>query len=160
MQINLTVSAKRIAVTSAPEIICGNSDYTAVFALDSEWDEAENIAVHITYLRGGIPVHTDVLLSSGACELPAVYDTDEILIGVHSDTIQTSTPAAIPCRRCVTDLPGEEAQAHDIFNELMTRLNQILHPCNPGEQMTVAMYTHAELAQRTHRQIAVIQPNI
>ncbi len=35
--IQITVASKIAAAQGSPSIVCGNSDYTAVFAFDGEW---------------------------------------------------------------------------------------------------------------------------
>lgn len=158
-EMTVTVRDKYAQVQGNPEIVCGNSDYTVTFDFDAEWDGEPT--AHIRYLRDGIPVETDILIVNDTCDLPAVYGTDELCIGAYTDTVQTSTPAVIPCIMCVTDFAGEpQTVRHDVYNDLMQMLNQMLSPFKPGIHQTLATYTNAELARFTHAELAALGVNI
>lgn len=121
-EMTVTVRDKYAQVQGNPEIVCGNSDYTVTFDFDAEWDGEPT--ARIRYLRDGLPVEANIPIADGVCELPAVYGTDELCIGAYTDTVQTSTPAVIPCVMCVTDIPGKPQTEHrDVYNEMMEVLN-------------------------------------
>lgn len=150
--IDITVTNRRVQISGAPMIVCGNSDYVLRFTLDAEWNDAEDIAAKIAYLRCGKPVHETVPLTDGQCELPVIRGTDMITVGITGGNVRTAAPARILCIPCVTDIPGKPAEVRrDVFNELMELLNRKQHP---GEHTYLANYTHAELAQFTHAELS------
>ena len=160
-EITVKVRDKIAQTEGTPEIVNGNSDYTVTFDFDAAWDGAENLTAHIRYLRGGLPVHDAIPITDGACNLPAVYGTDAVQIGVSGGSIQTSTPAAVPCLLCAADLPGVPARVpRDIFSELMRMLNQKLSPIVPGTHEALLTYSHAELSHFTHAELASLHINL
>ena len=119
-EITVKVRDKIAQTEGTPEIVNGNSDYTVTFDFDAEWDGAENLTAHIRYLRNGLPVHDAIPITDGACNLPAVYGTDAVQIGVSGGSIQTTAPAKIPCISCANDFGGTEKQpVRDVYNEIM-----------------------------------------
>ena len=158
----LKVRDKTAYTEGTPEIVNGNSDYTVMFDFDAEWDGAENLTAHIRYLRDGLPVHDEIPIADGACNLPAVYGTDAVQIGVSGGSIRTSTPAAVPCLPCAADAAGEQQSVPppDVFCELMQILNRKLSPIEAGTHEALETYTHAELAQYTHEQLEMLPVNL
>ena len=119
-EITVKVRDKIAQTEGTPEIVNGNSDYTVTFDFDAEWDGAENLTAHIRYLRNGLPVHDAIPIIDGACNLPAVYGTDAVQIGVSGGSIQTTAPAEILCIPCANDFCGTEKQpVRDVYNEIM-----------------------------------------
>ena len=119
-EITVKVRDKIAQTEGTPEIVNGNSDYTVTFDFDAAWDGAENLTAHIRYLRNGLPVHDAIPIIDGACNLPAVYGTDAVQIGVSGGSIQTTAPAEIPCIPCANDFGGTEKQpVRDVYNEIM-----------------------------------------
>ena len=119
-EITVKVRDKIAQTEGTPEIVNGNSDYTVTFDFDAAWDGAENLTAHIRYLRNGLPVHDAIPIIDGACNLPAVYGTDAVQIGVSGGSIQTTAPAEILCIPCANDFGGTEKQpVRDVYNEIM-----------------------------------------
>lgn len=119
-EISITVTNRLAHISGTPVIICGNSDYTVLFDFDAEWDGTENLNAHIRYLRNGLPEHDALPITDGACNLPAIYGTDAVQIGVSGGSIRTSVPAEIPCIPCANDFGGTEKQpVRDVYNEIM-----------------------------------------
>lgn len=104
---DITIKVRnRIAeAVGSPEIICGNDGYNAVFDLDEEWaaQEIKTMRVAWTDTFSGQPRHIDVPFFTGAAAIPAIADAYEVQIGVYTGNIMTTTPARIPCVRCITD---------------------------------------------------------
>lgn len=88
-----------------PEIICGNDGYNVVFDFDEEWSaqEIKTMRVAWTDTFSGNPRHIDVPFFTGSAAIPAIADAYEVQIGVYTGSIMTTTPARIPCARCITD---------------------------------------------------------
>lgn len=103
--ITIRVRNRIAEAVGSPEIICGNSDYNAIFDLDAEWDaqEIKTMRVAWTDTFSGQPRHIDVPFFMGFAAIPAIADAYEVQIGVYTGNIMTTTPARIPCVRCITD---------------------------------------------------------
>lgn len=125
----------RIArAVGSPQIVCGNSDYTAAFTFDAEWNDCSEKTAEFRYYRNGTIEHETVEFTGNSCAIPALNDTDWIEVGVSAGEIRTSTPARISCCRCITDIPSEAyEQSADIYNQLMEILaeKQNLLPALP-----------------------------
>ncbi len=131
----ITVREKIAQVSGSPEIVCGNSDYAAVFDLDSEWDSYDVKTMRVAWLdvRTGKLRYDDVPFSGSTCVLPAIYDAYEIAIGIYAGDIRTTTPARIPCARCITDGgSAHEASPPDVYEQIIELLEQIAKPVGFG----------------------------
>lgn len=104
-EIRITVRDGVAQLEGRPEIICGNSDYTAVFDLDSPWNAYEVRCARFVWrdLTSGRMLYADVLFEGDTAAVPPVYNTDLMLAGIYAGSALTSTPVRIPCRGCVTD---------------------------------------------------------
>lgn len=104
---DITIKVRnRIAeAVGSPEIICGNDGYNVVFDFDEEWavQEIKTMRVAWTDTFSGNPRHIDVPFFTGSAAIPAIADAYEVQIGVYTGNIMTTTPARIPCVRCITD---------------------------------------------------------
>ena len=101
--IQITVRNKIAQVQGNPEIVCGNSDYTVTFDFDAEWDAYEHKTSHFSFLENGVPRYFDVIFTGDSVQIPAVWNTCELLIGAYAGDIRTTTAAAVPCVPCITD---------------------------------------------------------
>lgn len=129
MQINISIMERRACITGDPCIVCGNSDYVAAFTFDSEWDEYEEKTARFQYMKDGKVEREDVEFTGSACAIPPLYGICRVEIGVVAGSIRTTTPAVVPCLRCVTDIPAVEAEtSRDIYNELCEAVQEALNP--------------------------------
>lgn len=101
--ITVSVTAKVAEAEGSPVIVCGNSDYIIHFSFDSEWDAYAAKTARFVYMKNGTLQHQDVVFSGEECTAPVLYDTDCTAVGVYAGNIRTTTPARIPCARCITD---------------------------------------------------------
>lgn len=134
-EIRITVREKIAQVSGSPEIVCGNSDYAAIFDLDSEWDAYEFKTMRVAWLdiRTGKKRYAEVTFSGSTCVLPAIYDAYEIAVGIYAGDIRTTTPARIPCARCITDGgSAHEAPPPDVYEQILELLEQIAKPVGFG----------------------------
>lgn len=88
-------------------IVCGNRGYEIKFSFDNEWSGyAEKTARFIWNGR-----HFDVDFTGDTCDVPIIYDTTEVEVGVYVGELKTTTSALIECRRsvlCKNTTPSEE----------------------------------------------------
>ena len=98
-EISITVRDRVAAVSGSPEIVCGNSDYTAVFDLDAEWDAYPVKIARVVWKDEdtGKMLYQDVLFEGNRAVLPPVSRTTQIWLGIFSGDIRTTTPVRIPC---------------------------------------------------------------
>lgn len=127
--ISIKIRDKIAQVQGSPQIICGNSDYCAVFDFDAEWGDYDAKTMHIVWrdISSGNFRHYDVQFSGSTAVLPALYGCDCACIGVYAGDIRTTTPARVPCLRCITDgEPYHDDPPPDIYLQLMDYMEQII----------------------------------
>jgi len=116
----VAVRDKIAQVQGNPVIVCGNSDYTVSFDLDSEWDGISDITAQVAYMQNGRMIRENVPVNGGVCSLPVISGAAEILVGVYGGSIRTAAPAVIPCLPCVTDIHGTlKMRRQDAYDEMM-----------------------------------------
>lgn len=129
--ISIKIREKVAQVQNTPQIVCGNSDYAAVFDFDSDWDDYDEKTARMVWhdIQTGRLMHADVLFTDSTAVLPAIYNAFEVLIGVYAGDIRTTTPARIPCCGCITD----DASVHpepppDVYAQLLAYLEELAKP--------------------------------
>lgn len=130
---NIDISVKnKIAVqTNDAEYICGNSDFTVVFAFDPEWSEFA--AKTARFIYGGS--YQDVVFSGDKCPMPIISDTNTILIGVFAGDLHTTTSATIKARKSVLCGSGSPAApSEDVYAQIMAALNNAAIKGEQGEK--------------------------
>lgn len=143
MQILIEVTEKVAAVSGAPVIVCGNSDYTVVFAFDSEWDACPEKTARFACIKNGVLWFEDVTFEGDSVSVPVLREADEVTVGVYAGSLSTSTPARIPCARCITDGDAvRDPPAVDIYNQLMERLAE-LRGGQPGGKVRLRTWSSA-----------------
>lgn len=123
--ISIKIRDKIAQTQGSPEIVCGNSDYAITFDFDSGWDDYESKTARFVWrdLTTGKIMYFDVVFADSIVSVPAVYNTDKILIGVYAGDIRTTTPAAVPCARCITDnQPAHDPPPEDVYEQLLEYL--------------------------------------
>ena len=124
--IAVIVRDKVAQVQGNPEIVCGNSDYTVTFDFDAEWDAYEHKTAHFSFLENGVPRYFDVQFSGNSVQIPAVWNTCEMLIGAYAGDIRTTTGAAVPCIPCITDdEPVHPDPPPDVYEQLVELLEEM-----------------------------------
>lgn len=121
--INITITDKVAQVQGDPQIVCGNSDYTAAFTFDAEWSPYTAKTARFNFVRNGIRQYYDVLFEGGSCAVPVLDDTYEVEIGVYAGDIHTTTPARVTCARSATSGAAEHPDPPpDIYEQLLEYL--------------------------------------
>lgn len=126
--IQITVRNKIAQTQNAPEIVCGNSDYTAIFDFDAEWSDYDAKTARFVWRdnRTGKMRHWDAQFEGGSATVPAVYGTSQMLIGVYAGNIRTTTPARVPCIPCITDdAPAHDPPDDDVYAQLLDYLSKL-----------------------------------
>lgn len=129
MQINIRITERIAKTVGTPQLICGNNDYVAAFTFDSEWDEYEEKTACFRYCKDGQYAQEEVTFTGAVCAIPALFGIDRVEIGVYAGSIRTTTPAAVPCCRCVTDIPADDSSAQaDPYDQLMDMIQEAMNP--------------------------------
>lgn len=117
--VNIKVKNK-IAVGDGTVIVCSNTDYTAVFDFDAEWDEYETKTAR--FISNG--EYTDIVFTGNKCAIPAQQNTHGVQVGVFAGDLHTTTPAYFDCAKSILCDGGAPADpAPDVYNQLMKKLN-------------------------------------
>lgn len=136
--ISIKVRNKIVQSVGIHEIVCGNSDYTISFDLDSEWNEFTDIVARFVYCdRNGVRHWIDSEIQDSICNVPVLCGIDSVNIGIYAGegNIHTSTPSTIPCIRSITCILGQaHSMKRDFFNECM----ELLTYRNDPEQFKAA----------------------
>ncbi len=135
--INITVREKIAHTISDTCIVCGNSDYVAVFDFDAEWDAYEVKTAR--FIWGG--TFTDVPFAGNECPVPVIPDAVSVLVGVYAGELHTTTAAAVGVRRSI--LGGSETEAEvsheikDTFGKMLAGKIDAPQTATVGEVLTV-----------------------
>ena len=122
-EIRITVREKTATLSVPATLVCGNSDYTVRFLFDSEWDAYIAKTAEFRFWRDGERKRAEVLFEGDTVSVPILRDIDEVEIGVYAGDLHTSTPARVPCARCITDgAPVHDPPAPDVYDQLMEYL--------------------------------------
>ena len=117
--INITVREKIAHTISDTCIVCGNSDYVAVFDFDAEWDAYEVKTAR--FIWSG--TYTDVAFTGNECPVPVILDAVSVLVGVYAGDLHTTTAAAIGVRRSIL---GDSETEAEISREIRENLDKML----------------------------------
>ena len=126
--IHITVRERIAQADGDPEIVCGNSDYTAIFDFDAEWVAFPQKTMRTVWrdTETGRLVHVDALFTGSSATLPPVWRTCQVLIGVYAGDIRTTTAARVPCIGCITDTAPHHDDPDDaLYRQLLAYLEQI-----------------------------------
>lgn len=127
--VQITVRDKVARTTGSPEIVCGNSDYVAVFDFDTEWESYPAKTLRTVWRENdtGRIVHADTLFTGYSVPIPPVWRTNQVLIGVYAGDIRTTTPARVPCAGCITDSAPQHSDPDDaLYRQLLAYLKEIV----------------------------------
>lgn len=130
MIIKITVRNKIAMLATPAAIVCGNSDYSIQFDFDAEWQPFETKTAR--FIIGG--KYTDVVFSGDTVDMPIVYNTRMVAVGVFAGDLRTTTPALIFAHRGILDGTGSPAAPDaDVYNAIMQALNdRIPEPSQDG----------------------------
>ena len=137
--INITVRDK-IAIGDRSRIVCGNSDYTAIFDFDAEWDPYDTKTARFVYAEHS-GQYVDVVFTGTECPVPVLQDVIGVTVGVFAGYLHTTTPAWFECDKSILCGGGSPAApADDVYNQIMDRLNKLGKPDAEAIASAVADY--------------------
>jgi len=120
--INITIRDKIALAVDQTEYICGNSDFIVNFDFDEEWNEFTTKTARFTYNGKFI----DVVFQGNQCQVPIIYDTCKVCVGVYAGNLRTTTHAVVVARKSI--LCGDhkhEDPSPDVYNQLIDQCNKI-----------------------------------
>lgn len=118
--IYISVRDKIARTVSDTYIICGNSDYVAVFDFDAEW--AEHDTKTARFIWNG--KHADVVFTGNQCDIPPITNAFGVEVGVFAGNLITTTSAVIDTKKsilCKNGLPADPPP--EVYAQIMEMLN-------------------------------------
>lgn len=106
--IKINVENKVATAEGSPFIVCGNSDYTITFTFDKAWEGHETKTARFTYEQDGEEVFTEVAFTGNSCQVPEIYNTKKVNVGVYAGDILSTTRCGITCKPSILDGDGVE----------------------------------------------------
>lgn len=141
-EIHIMVSNK-IATGDGSRIVCGNSDYMAVFSFDEEWAAHDVKTARFVY-PGGAGDHIDVIFEGNTCSVPVLHNTIGVKVGVFAGELHTTTSAWFDCKKSVLCESGGSPvpSSPDVYAQLLEKINH-LEGATP-EQVAAAVAKYME----------------
>ena len=130
MEIKVTVRNKRASGDNSV-IICGNSDYSVKFDLDSEWDAFSTKTMLVVCNDS---TTYSVQFEGDTANLPTLYNIHDIRIGIMAGNIHTTTGAYFRCYLSIKDISGAAVEpTEDVYAQLVEALTgKITEPAEEG----------------------------
>ena len=128
-EIAITVRSRIAAAAGNPEIVCGNSDYTAVFDFDAEWADYPVKTARAVWrdLDSGTWYCTEMLFEGSRVTLPPVYRANQLLLGVYAGDIRSTVPVRIPCCACISRETLHPEPPPDVYTQLLQYQKRLLN---------------------------------
>lgn len=122
--IHITVKDK-IATGDGSRIVCGNSDYQAIFSFDEEWAAYEIKTARFVYPNNARePV--EVVFEGSACPVPVLHNTIGIKVGVYAGDLHTTTSAWVDCDKSILCGSGPPADPPpDVYAQILEKINHL-----------------------------------
>lgn len=117
--INIRIRDKIAKVIYKTEYICGNSDFVVNFDFDEEWDKYTTKTARFIFDGKFI----DVVFQGNQCQVPVIYDTRKICIGVYAGDLRSTTHAEIVAMKsilCGGGLPA--APTDNVYAQIISLL--------------------------------------
>ena len=125
-ELKITIRDK-VATGDGSRIVCGNSDYKAVFSFDEEWAAYDVKTARFVYPGAGN--YIDVVFDGDTCPVPVLHGTIGIKVGVFAGELHTTTSAWFDCEKsilCSGGLPADPLP--DVYAQVMELIKGINDP--------------------------------
>ncbi|MFR4354761.1 MAG: glycosyl hydrolase family 28-related protein [Oscillospiraceae bacterium] len=121
-EIKIKIRDKRAGGTGT--VICGNSDYTVVWALDNEWTPYGTKTMRVNLADGS---YQDVVFTGSTAALPVLSTSGRASVGLYAGDLHTSRAADLRVLPSVTTPGGAPADpAEDVYDQLTEKLNRLI----------------------------------
>lgn len=122
--IKITVRDK-VATGDRSRIVCGNSDYIAIFDFDAEWDPYDTKTARFVYAEHS-GQYVDVVFTGTECPVPVLRDVIGVTVGVFAGDLHTTTPSWFECDKSILCGTGSPAKPpDDAYAQIMELLNKL-----------------------------------
>ena len=94
----------KIATNTTPDeiIVCGNSGYSVEFDFDAEWSASASKIARFVYFIGNNRYFKDSEPFKGnTVSVPVLSNIDQVLVGVYTADMNTTTSARVLCSRSI-----------------------------------------------------------
>lgn len=126
IDVNVRNKIARCADTDA-FIVCANDDYVIKFDFDAEWDEYPVKTARFIF-NGS---YTDVVFEGNVVNVPIIYKSTVMTVGVFAGQLRTTTPAIIPCQKSILCDKGVPADpTPDVYHQLTDICNAAVNTAN------------------------------
>lgn len=150
--INVTVRNKITKSQPPAFIVCGNSDYTAVFDLDDEWAEFPNRVAVFVYQVGRERRNERVIFDGDECPIPTLRGVRAVEVGLEAGNIRTTTPARIRCFGCISDAAGTPQEPdEDVYGQILERADNMAQAATAAAEQAESAQTAASAAAEDAR---------
>lgn len=124
--LNVQIRQKIASLVNKGEyIVCGNDNYAIKFDFDDDF--AGYKFKTAIFISQDDKVTEEVIFEGDTCDIPPIYDSKLVSIGVVADNVRTTTPAIVPCKLSISDLAGKVTPPiEDVYNQIMALLNQYI----------------------------------
>ena len=136
MYINISIGRKCAAYFGEQPIICGNSDYIAVFSFDAEWNEYPIKTARFITEHG----YNDVTFSGNKCPIPMIMNVSWMKIGVFAGELHTTTSAFVKCKKSVICDSDTESNQQIIINSPTIEVADVVEQGNMNPVTSNAVY--------------------
>lgn len=120
--ISIIVRNKNAQAIGNNRIVCGNSDYIAVFDFDAEWDAYPTKTAR--FIWNG--KYADVVFTGNECSFPIITNAVGVEVGVYAGDLHTTTAAAIDTTESILCRNGHPAAPPpDVYAQIMDKLNEL-----------------------------------
>jgi hypothetical protein len=111
----------RQLTTAVKSVIKWNTGYVISFSFDDEWGNAKTLRV----VNDKGEIIDDILFNGNMVELPKIYDTKYIGIGVYEGDLKSTTELILACKKSILDYDSEfiEPPSENVYNKIIEGLN-------------------------------------
>lgn len=124
--LNVKVRQKIASLVNKDEyIVCGNDNYAIKFDFDDDF--AGYKFKTAIFISQDDKVTEEVIFEGDTCDIPPIYNSKVVSVGVVADNVRTTTPAIVACKLSISDLAGKiTPPSEDVYNQIMALLNQYI----------------------------------
>lgn len=131
---------KALNITPEVTLVCRNEGYTVEFEFDEAWKE--HTLKTAIFVYNGKPEL--VPFAGNVCEIPTLYNTELLRIGVFTDNgnLATSTSAKVDCLLSANDLVETELPkpSENIYNRIIEMINAGMVKGEKGDEINAVEF--------------------
>ena len=142
--LNVRIRQKVASLVNDEEyIVCGNDNYAIKFDFDDDF--AGYKFKTAVFVSQDDKVTEEVVFEGDTCNVPPIYNSTLINVGVIADNVRTTTPAYVKCKLSISDIAGKiKPPTEDVYNQIMALLNQYIENGVSEEQIKQYIYEYLQ----------------